>query len=230
MKNIEFRLLRPDEIEVRPQSIKNGKANMLLYMNSRVVTELLDETVGSMNWTSEFYEVNNKLVCKIGIWDEDKNMFIYKSDTGSESNIEAEKGQFSDCYKRCLSRWGVTELYSAPNITIEDDGYGCKGYYVSLIRYDEFTRKITELHICNRFDKEVFSWKINNGYNNVSIKTDNKNNYDSLVEFCKKAKADGADQEQLKKFFKYWEKRINEGNLKGVIDPEALWNKRYGEK
>lgn len=223
MKNIEFRLLRADEIEVRPQSIKNGKANMLLYMNSRVVTELLDETVGSMNWTSEFYEVNNKLVCKIGIWDEDKNMFIYKSDTGSESNIEAEKGQFSDCYKRCLSRWGVTELYSSPQITIDDDGYGCKGYYVRLIKYDEYSRKITEIHICNRFDKEVFNWKIDNGYNDVSQNTDNKNNYELLVEFCKKTKSEGADQETLKKFFKYYEGKSK--NWNGTFNAKSLFDK-----
>ena len=159
MKEIRFRLLNADEIEVRVQSVKNGKATMLLYMNSRVVTDLLDETVGNMNWCSEFQSVDGKVICRIGIWDDEKGIFIYKSDTGSESNIEAEKGQFSDCYKRCLSRWGVNELYSAPNITIDDDGYGNRGYYVSLIRYDESARKITELHIANRFDKEVFSWK-----------------------------------------------------------------------
>lgn len=225
MKNIEFRLLRAYEIEVRPQSIKNGKATMLLYMNSRVVTDLLDETVGSMNWTSEFYEVNNKLVCKIGIWDDDKNMFIYKSDTGSESNIEAEKGQFSDCYKRCLSRWGVTELYSAPNIIIDDDGYGCKGYYVNQIGYDVFNRHITSIEIKNKFDKTVFVWSLNGikSFDKQLITEENtNNNYDILVEFCRTEKP-YADGEKLKNFFKYYKTKLD--NWNGTFNPEALWNK-----
>ena len=220
----EFRLLRPEEIECRPQSVKNGKCNLLLYMTSRTVTDLLDETVGSRNWTSEFYTVNNMVVCRIGIWDEDKRMFVYKSDTGSESNIEAEKGLFSDCYKRCLSRWGVNELYSAPNITVDDDGYGNRGYYVSLIRYDEDARKITELHIANKFDKEVFSWKYGEKTKATTQNTEQtKSNYDLLVEFCKQAKADGADQEQLKKFFKYYEEKSKQ--WKSVFNAKALFDK-----
>lgn len=224
MKEIRFRLLNADEIEVRVQSVKNGKATMLLYMNSRVVTDLLDETVGNMNWCSEFQSVDGKVICRIGIWDDEKGIFIYKSDTGSESNIEAEKGQFSDCYKRCLSRWGVNELYSAPNIIIDDDGYGNRGYYVSLIRYDENARKITELHIANRFDKEVFSWK----YGERAKATEQKpqptqSNYDTLVEFCKKAKADGESQEELKKFYNFYKDKAN--TWKNTFNPSALWTK-----
>lgn len=220
----EFRLLRPEEIECRPQSVKNGKCNLLLYMTSRTVTDLLDETVGAKNWTSEFYTVNNMVVCRIGIWDEDKRMFVYKSDTGSESNIEAEKGLFSDCYKRCLSRWGVNELYSAPNIVIDDDGYGNRGYYVSLIRYDEKARKITELHIANKFDKEVFTWKYGEKTKSTTQNTEpTKSNYDLLVEFCKQAKVDGADQEQLKKFFKYYEERTK--TWKSTFNAKALFDK-----
>lgn len=220
----EFRLLRPEEIECRPQSVKNGKCNLLLYMTSRTVTDLLDETVGSKNWTSEFYTVNNMVVCRIGIWDEDKKMFVYKSDTGSESNIEAEKGLFSDCYKRCLSRWGVNELYSAPSIVVDDDGYGNRGYYVSLIRYDETARKITELHIANKFDKEVFSWKYGERAKAAEQKPQpTQSNYDTLVEFCKKAKADGESQEELKKFYNFYKDKAN--TWKNTFNPSALWAK-----
>lgn len=224
MREINFRLLNADEIEVRPQSVKNGKATMLLYMNSRIVTDLLDETVGNMNWCSEFQSVDGKVICRIGIWDDEKNMFIYKSDTGSESNIEAEKGQFSDCYKRCLSRWGVNELYTAPNIVIDDDGYGNRGYYVSLIRYDEQARKITELHIANKFDKEVFNWKYGEKTKTATQKTEpTKSNYDLLVEFCKQAKEDGSDQEQLKKFFNYYKEKTT--SWKSTFNAKALFDK-----
>ena len=125
------RLLRADEIEVRVAHSVGDKKCHLLYIDSRAVTKYLDEWVGWNNWTTEFYPVNNQIVGKMGIWDETKNMWIWKSDVGSESNIEAEKGLISDCYKRLLVRFGVTELYSAPDILLTDDGFGNKGYKVS---------------------------------------------------------------------------------------------------
>ena len=157
MKNNMFRTLKAEEIEVRLQSVKNGKANMLLYVNSRAVTKLLDETVGPMNWQTEFYEVNGQTIGKLGIWDSEKQQWIWKSDTGTESNIEAVKGLISDVYKRMLSRWGVVELYSSPKIVLDDDGYGNTGYRVSEILYDG-ERNITHLVLVNRFGKEVFRW------------------------------------------------------------------------
>ena len=160
-------------------------------------------------------------------------MFIYKSDTGSESNIEAEKGQFSDCYKRCLSRFGVNELYTAPNIVIDDDGYGNKGYYVSKIAYNETARKIVELHIANKFDKEVFSWKYGSKpISQKSVPTLNTNTkevvnqqkpYDMLVDFCRQAKENGENQSELKNFFRYYETKCNTWN--GTFTPSILWSK-----
>lgn len=157
MKNNMFRTLKAEEIEVRVQSVKNGKANMLLYIDSRAVTKLLDETVGPMNWQTEFYEVNGQTIGKLGIWDSEKQQWIWKSDTGTESNIEAVKGLISDVYKRMISRWGVVELYSSPKILLDDDGYGNTGYRVSEILYDG-ERNITHLVLVNRFGKEVFRW------------------------------------------------------------------------
>ena len=157
MKNNMFRTLKAEEIEVRVQSVKNGKANMLLYIDSRAVTKLLDETVGPMNWQTEFYEVNGQTIGKLGIWDSEKQQWIWKSDTGTESNIEAVKGLISDVYKRMISRWGVVELYSSPKIVLDDDGYGNTGYRVSEILYDS-ERNITHLVLVNRFGKEVFRW------------------------------------------------------------------------
>lgn len=225
MKELNFRMLKAEEIECRPQSVKNGKCNLLLYMSSRVVTDLLDETAGNMNWTSEYYTVNNMVVCRIGIWDDEKGMFIYKSDTGSESNIEAEKGLFSDCYKRCLSRWGVNELYTTPSIVIDDDGYGNRGYYVSLIRYDEAARKITELHIANKFDKEVFSWKCGEKTNTIEQKQEPKQTkqpIDILADFCRQEKEKGGDKAMLEKFYRFYEKRIRDG-WQGQFNVNKLW-------
>lgn len=232
-----FRTLKAEEIEVRPQSIKNGKANMLLYIDSRCVTNILDETVGCMNWQTEFYEVNGQTIGKLGIWDDVKQQWIWKSDVGSESNIEAEKGLISDCYKRLLSRWGVTELYSSPKIMWEDDGYGNTGYKVTEIEYDN-NRKITHLVIANRFGKEQFRWDkdVQQPTQFVAIvkpqiqpQTDDlewkpeKDNKTILTEFCTAQKQGGADKNELKRFFDYYVDKAN--TWKGKFDAERLYNK-----
>lgn len=173
MKSIKFRTLRADEIEVRVQHIKDGKATMLLYIDSRAATELLDETFGNMNWTSEFYDVNGITFCKIGVYDEERNIWIWKSDVGSVSSIEASKGMVSDAYKRVLARFGVIELYSAPRITIPDDGYKCSGYKVSEIQYDD-RRRITHLVIVNKFGKEAF--RLSSNDNSILTTTSTYNN------------------------------------------------------
>lgn len=220
----KFRLLRADEIECRVQSVKNGKATMLLYIDSRCVTNLLDEAVGCMNWQTEFYSVNGQIMGKLGIWDDDKKMWVWKSDTGSESNIEAEKGLISDTYKRLLSRWGVTELYSAPRIQLEDDGYNNTGYKVSEISYEG--RKITHLVIVNKFGKEAFRWDIN-GNNSVSqaspVLTPTKDKRTLLTEFCQAQMTSGANRDELGKFYKYYEPKCND--WKGNMNLQSLWEK-----
>lgn len=220
----KFRLLRADEIECRVQSVKNGKATMLLYIDSRCVTNLLDEAVGCMNWQTEFYSVNGQIMGKLGIWDEDKKMWVWKSDTGSESNIEAEKGLISDTYKRLLSRWGVVELYSAPRIQLDDDGYGNSGYKVSEITYEG--RKISHLVIVNRFGKEAFRWDINadNSTSKPSpVLTPIKDKRTLLTEFCQAQITNGANRDELGKFYKYYEPKCND--WKGNMNLQSLWDK-----
>ena len=226
MKNLEFRTLRADEIEVRPQSVKNGKATMLLYIDSRAVVSLLNETVGNMNWTSEFYEANGQMIGKIAIYDEDRDIWVSKSDTGSESNIEAEKGLVSDIYKRVLSRWGVQELYSAPRITWDDDGYGNTGYKVSHIAYDE-NRNIISLQIVNRWGKEAFKWEKGTEIPHASQKPVNEpkiSNMDILKTFYEQNKRNAnINVEQLTKFKDFYKTKMD--SWKGVFNPSTAFQK-----
>ena len=226
MKNLEFRTLRADEIEVRPQSVKNGKATMLLYIDSRAVVSLLNETVGNMNWTSEFYEANGQMIGKIAIYDEDRDIWVSKSDTGSESNIEAEKGLVSDIYKRVLSRWGVQELYSAPRIVWDDDGYGNTGYKVSHIEYDE-NRNIISLQIVNRWGKEAFKWEKGTEIPHASQKPVNEpkiNNMDILKTFYEQNKRNAnVNVEQLTKFKDFYKTKMD--SWKGVFNPSTAFEK-----
>lgn len=115
---LEFRKLRADEIDCRIGQIKENGLSLLLYKDARCDMNVLDETVGAMNWKREHTRDNKN--CIVSIWDEDKKQWISKEDTGTESNTEAEKGLASDSFKRACVNWGIgRELYTAPFIWIK---------------------------------------------------------------------------------------------------------------
>lgn len=101
---LEFRTLRADEIDVRVGSVGNGNATLLLYKDARCDMNILDETVGPMNWERKHLRENAN--CIVSIYDEDKKVWVSKEDTGTESNTEAEKGLASDSFKRACFNWG----------------------------------------------------------------------------------------------------------------------------
>lgn len=124
---MKFRTLKASEIDCRIQSIGQNKTGavgttILLYKDARVDMNILDETVGAMNWQRGHSIIDGNLYCTISIWDEEKEQWIAKSDVGTESNTEKEKGQASDSFKRAGFNWGIgRELYSAPFVYIQLD-------------------------------------------------------------------------------------------------------------
>lgn len=133
--NINFRLLRAEEIEVRIATCNKGGVQLLLYKNARVDANILDEVVGNLGWSKTYTQSNHN--CILSIWDSEKNCWIQKEDTGTESYTEAEKGLASDSFKRAAFAFGIgRELYTAPNIfifaselaTFREDGAKCKCY------------------------------------------------------------------------------------------------------
>lgn len=122
----KFRDLRADEIECRVQSVKENGLVLLLYKDARVDMNILDETVGSANWQREHYECKGNLFCRVGINTTtagyDADHWVWKSDCGTESNTEAQKGEASDSFKRACFNWGIgRELYTAPFTWIPAD-------------------------------------------------------------------------------------------------------------
>lgn len=164
--NLNFRELKASEIECRVAMVKENGVSVLLYKDARVDMRMLDETVGPMNWQKSYRSIDCKLTCTISIWDEDKKQWIEKEDTGTESNTEAQKGEFSDAQKRAAFAWGIgRELYSAPFIWISSDKckivQGRNGklacydrFAVESIEYDE-NRDITSLTIVNQQTRAV---------------------------------------------------------------------------
>ena len=91
-----IRLLRANEIDCRVAQIaRNGNAvSLLLYKDARCDMNILDETFGPMNWQRRHTRDNAN--CIVSIWDDAKQCWVEKEDTGTESNTEAEKGLASD--------------------------------------------------------------------------------------------------------------------------------------
>jgi len=112
---MEFRKLKAEEIDCRISQIGANYCTLLLYKDARVDQNILDETVGAMNWQKRY--VRDNANCIVGIWDSEKNQWVEKEDTGTESFSEAEKGLASDSFKRACFNWGIgRELYTAPSI------------------------------------------------------------------------------------------------------------------
>lgn len=160
-----FRLLRADEVDCRVAQIKENGLSLLLYKDARCDMNILDETVGEFNWRRE--HVRDNANCIVSIYDCDKQQWIWKEDTGTESNTEAEKGLASDSFKRACVNWGIgRELYTAPFIWISADKCKIVGSGGKLKCYDRFevksisyndNREIDGLSIVSN-GKEVFTW------------------------------------------------------------------------
>ena len=169
LKMCQFRKLKADEIECRISQCFDGEATALLYKTARVDRAILDETVGSLNWQNDFKVIDGKMYGSISIWDKEKKQWITKSDCGTESNTEKEKGEASDCFKRAGFKWGIgVELYTAPQIKLKietvskgngkfEPKYKSDKYDVKEIGYDE-NGNIYRLLIVNKFGYTLFSY------------------------------------------------------------------------
>lgn len=163
---LNFRTLKASEIDVKPQTVKENGFSLLLYKNARVDMDVLDETVGPLNWQRKHSRENAN--CIVSIYDEDKKIWVEKEDTGTESFTEKEKGLASDSFKRACFNWGIgRELYTSPFIWISDSKYIKKNKEGKLALTDKFSVKeitvvdkvITELEIIDSKGTIVFSTK-----------------------------------------------------------------------
>lgn len=115
-----FRDLRPNEVEARVAQCSANGASLLLYKTARTDYALLDETVGPDRWQCSYFEVKGNLFCNLSVKFDDG--WVTKSNCGTESNMEAEKGEASDAMKRAGFAWGIgRELYTAPFIWVPAD-------------------------------------------------------------------------------------------------------------
>lgn len=181
---MNFRDLTKNEIEVRIGTQNDSGLTLLLYKNARVDMDILDETVGAENWQREHYECKGNLFCRVGIKTKptveitsndmkfDGDTWVYKSDCGTESNTEKEKGEASDSFKRACVNWGIgRELYTSPfiwipltaddgkaNYTLDNKGKCRDKFVVQKIIIEN--KRITALAVYNmKLKKTVYIWQ-----------------------------------------------------------------------
>lgn len=133
----KFRKLRADEIECRVSQISEKGLALLLYKDARCDMRLLDEVVGPENWQCRYEEHKGTLFCYVGI--RAGKEWIWKSDAGAPSNMESQKGEASDAFKRACFRWNIgRELYTAPFIWIPAGNYSASQKNGKWTTYDKF--------------------------------------------------------------------------------------------
>lgn len=116
---MKFRKLKANEIDCRVAQIEKTWCTLLLYKDARVDMNILDETLGCMNWQRTHEVINGNLYCNVDLWDDEKKQWVRKQDVGVESFTQEVKGESSDSFKRSCFNVGIgRELYTAPSIFI----------------------------------------------------------------------------------------------------------------
>ena len=139
----QYGLLNADDIECRVQQISAKGLSLLLYKNARIDAQKLDSVVGPDKWQCKFYECKGTLFCSVGI-KTPLGEWIWKDDAGAPSNMESQKGEASDSFKRACFKHGIgRELYTAPFIWITPDGANITANGQKYVCYDRF--KVTDI-------------------------------------------------------------------------------------
>lgn len=134
-----FRKLKASEIDARVATVSEKGCSLLLYKDARVDQNILDETVGCLNWQRSHQLIGDRLYCTVSIWDDEKCQWISKQDVGTESYTEKEKGQASDSFKRACFNLGIgRELYTAPFIWIPSSKCNIVDKGGKITTYDRF--------------------------------------------------------------------------------------------
>lgn len=228
VKRIEWELMKPEDIEVRTAQVKDKKVTLLTYQNGRNTMDALDKQFGEFGWKVEYKDVAGQIYGRLSIKDPDTGEWIYKEDTGEESNISASKGQSTDILKRLAVRFGYgRELYSIPRIVIDDDGYG-NHHKVGEVSWND-KRECTHITLVNKFGKVVYEWSKDekpqpNPKKGYKPKEELKCNCDILKTWCgEKKKEPGIDKDELLKFYNYYCGVV--GNWSNELKPEILWER-----
>lgn len=111
----------PIQWRIQSCSKSSAKAQCVAYIDARDAMKLLDEVCGAQNWQDEYYQVKDTMFCKVGI--NTGEQWVWKSDGGDVTDVEAKKGESSDAFKRACVKWGIGRfLYDLETRWIDTNG------------------------------------------------------------------------------------------------------------
>jgi hypothetical protein len=118
----------PADVDFRVQGRVNeqtGRAQVVAYIDARMVQDRLDEVVGAGNWSFDWEPVvidkGDVQVAKGTL----TILGVSKADAGTASNFEQSLGAVSHCFKRAAVHWGIGRyLYDLPMswVQVEKNG------------------------------------------------------------------------------------------------------------
>jgi hypothetical protein len=148
VEDIEFRIGNVQKVYQQGKLPKGF--SLLAYKTARTDVKRLNDAVG-INWrNSYFYDNKGILCCTISVYNEDTNSWVDRTDVGTESNTEKEKGSYSDAFKRAGFKWGIgSELYNMPFIWINWNEYNEHNGKFTPKNFDANSIKVTNYEVKN---------------------------------------------------------------------------------
>jgi hypothetical protein len=157
MREYEFYLLRrpfnPDQIKIRMLESRGGDKDQtmgvpLLYVQRQDVEERLDDVVGPGRWGRSYDAHGDRVVCNLGIMCDFEGRegdlyteWVWKGDGAGATDIEGDKGIYTDAFKRAAAAWGVGRyLYD-----MKIEKLPCKKYGRSVYPTAQAEKKISDI-------------------------------------------------------------------------------------
>jgi len=115
----------PETISWRVGATTKDKSRglALAYIDARDVQDRLDQVCGIYWQVRHHHCGTDRLACDIGIKVGDE--WLWRGDGAGSTDVEAEKGAFSDSFKRAAVRWGVGRyLYDLDSPWVELEAKG----------------------------------------------------------------------------------------------------------
>ncbi len=101
------------------------RAMALAYIDARDVMNRLDSVCGPFGWQSKHIATGETVTCHIRIRDPESGEWITKSDGAGKTDVEGEKGSYSDSIKRAAVSWGIGRyLYDLDSPWVEIEARG----------------------------------------------------------------------------------------------------------
>lgn len=103
------------------------KCICVAYNDARDIQNRLDQFLTPSGWQCEHYAVAAKVFCRLSIYV--NGVWISKTDTGSETKIEGDKGAASTALRRAASAWGIARNnYDTQSVILAMKNYKGKDY------------------------------------------------------------------------------------------------------